>query len=91
MMLDRFTKLGHRWTPVWEPRAPAYAPNSYLLLVSALRGGWRVHQVEMAPSWDQHGFIYLVTLRRGQTDYAQQLILPKNAFIEALLVEMKVF
>jgi hypothetical protein len=90
-MLDRSSKLTQMWTPVEEPRAPAYAPSSYLLLLTALKDGWRIHRVEMTPSWDQFGFIYLVTLRHGQTDYAQQLILPKNGLIEGLLAEMKVF
>ena len=90
-MLARSSKLAQMWTPVEEPRAPAYAPSSYLLLLSALKGGWRIQQVEMAPSWDQFGFIYLVTLRHGQPGFAQQLILPKNALIEDLLADMKVF
>jgi hypothetical protein len=89
-MLDQATKRAQMWTTVQEPRSPAYVPNSYLLLLSALDNGWQIRQVELAPSWDQHGFIYLVTLRQGQPDYAQQLILPKNALIDELFKEMNV-
>lgn len=90
-MLNQSSNLAQRWTSVQEPRVPAYAPSSYLLLLSALKDGWRIHRVILVPSWDQHGFIYLVTLGHGQPDYTQQLILPKNALIEELLSEMKVF
>lgn len=87
-MLDQSTQLTQMSMVVQEPRSAAYVPNAYLLLLSALDNGWQVQRVELSPSWDQHGFIYLVTLRRDQTDYTHQLILPKHAFIEELLAEM---
>ena len=89
-MLDESSNLAQMWTAVQEPRAPDYAPNSYLLLLSALDTGWQIRGVELANSWDQHGFIYLVTLRKGEPGYLQQLILPKNALIEELLADMQV-
>lgn len=90
-MLDQTSKTMQIWTALQEPRAPDYVPNSYLLLLSALDNGWQVKRVELAPSWDQEGLIYLVTLSRGMHGYAQQLILPRNAFIEELLASMHGF
>ena len=89
-MLDQSTKFTQMWTETQTPRTPSYVSNSYLLLLSALDNGWRVRHVELAPSWDQLGLIYIVTLRRDRPDYAQQLILPKNALSEELLAEMNV-
>jgi len=91
MMLNSSSRLTQMWTAVQEPFTPAYVPNSYLLLLSALKDGWLVNHVELVPSWDQHGFIYLVTLRHHQPDFAQRLVLPQNALIEELLTELKVF
>jgi hypothetical protein len=89
-MLDPSKTQHLMWATLQEPRSPAYVPNSYLLLLSALEKGWRVERTDMVPSWDQHGFVYLVTLRRGTPEYTQRLILPKSAVIEELLAEMSV-
>jgi hypothetical protein len=73
------------WNSFQEPRCPAYIPNSYMLLLSALDQGWKITKVELAPSWDQHGFIYLVTLNRPHRQIVRQLILPQNTFVMYLL------
>ena len=73
------------WNTFQEPRCPAYLPNSYILLLSALDQGWKVIKVELVPSWDQYGFIYLVTLKHQSRYQAQQLILPKNSIVENLI------
>jgi len=89
-MLDPSQTFNPMWTTVQESRSPAYVPNSYLLLLSALDQGWQIQRIELVPSWDQQGFIYLVTLRREMSEYTQQRILPKNALISELLAGMSV-
>jgi hypothetical protein len=59
-----------------------------MLLLSALDQGWKVIKIELVPSWDQYGFIYLVTLKRHSHSHAQQLILPQNSLVENLLQEV---
>ena len=81
------SKMENVWNTFQEPRCAAYLPNSYMLLLSALDQGWKVIKVELAPSWDQYGFIYLVTLKRQPQTRTQQLILPHNALVENLLQE----
>jgi hypothetical protein len=75
------------WNTFQEPRCSVYLPNSYMLLLSALDQGWKVSDIELAPSWDQYGFIYLVTLKRPSYPRTQQLILPHNSLVEDLLQE----
>jgi hypothetical protein len=87
MLTTTITKMENVWNTFQEPRCPAYLPNSYMLLLSALDEGWKVIKVELAPSWDQYGFIYLVTLKRQSHPHARQLILPHNALVENLLQE----
>jgi hypothetical protein len=76
------------WNTFQEPRCSVYLPNSYMLLLSALDQGWKAIKVELAPSWDQYGFVYLVSLKRQSHPHIQQLILPHNALIENLLQEV---
>lgn len=64
------------------------ASGSFLLLLVALEKGWQVKKVEMVPSWDQHGFIYIITLHHSTTNHSQQFILPKNDQVENLLQEV---
>ena len=75
------------WNTFQEPRCSAYLPNSYMLLLSALDQGWKVIKVELAPSWDQYGFIYLVTLKHPSNQHTQQLILPHTSLVASLLQE----
>jgi hypothetical protein len=77
------------WSTVQEPRCPAFFPSAYLLLLSAIDNGWRIDDVELAPSWDQTGFIFLVTVSLP-LHKTQQLILPKNNAIENLLFEQPI-
>ena len=83
----RLTRMENVWDTFQEPRCPAYLPNSYMLLLSALDQGWQVVKVELTPSWDQYGFIYLVTLKRHSHPHARQLILHHNTLVESLLQE----
>ena len=82
------SKMENVWNTFQESRCSAHLPNSYMLLLSALDQGWKVMKVELAPSWDQNGFIYLVTLQRPTHTRAQQVILPHNALVETLLQEV---
>ena len=84
---NTLTRMENVWDTFQEPRCPAYLPNSYMLMLSAMDQGWKVTKVELTPSWDQYGFIYLVTLKRKSHPHAQQLILPHNAVVENLLQE----
>jgi hypothetical protein len=58
-----------------------------MLLLSALDNGWRIAEIVLKPSWDQNGFIYLLTLRHTDHRHTQQLVLPKNVQVETLLAE----
>jgi hypothetical protein len=82
------SKMENVWNTFQESRCAAYLPNSYMLLLSALDQDWKIMKVELAPSWDQYGFIYLVTLKRPAHARAQQLILPHYAPVEDLLQEV---
>jgi hypothetical protein len=86
-MLEQTYILGQAWNAFREPSFPAYTPTGSMLLLSALNKGWQITHIELAPSWDQHGFIYQVTLRYPANKYSQQIILPKNPMIEDLLSE----
>ena len=85
-MLDQIIYHKQMWTAVQEPRTPAYVPNSYLLLLSALDSGWHIGKVELAASWDQHGLVYLVTLRKDRS-LPQEIVLPNNSLAADLLDE----
>ena len=87
MLTTTLTRMETVWNTFQEPRCSAYLPKSYMLLLSALDQGWEVIKVELVPSWDQHGFIYLVTLKRQSYQQSQQLILPKNSLVANLLQE----
>jgi hypothetical protein len=88
MLTSTMTHMENVWNTFQEPRCPAFLPNSYMLLLSALDKGWKVVKVELTPSWDQHGFIFLVTLAHPANDNFQQLILPHNSLVANLLHEV---
>jgi hypothetical protein len=87
MVTTTIPKMENVWNTFQEPRCAAYLPNSYMLLLSALDQGWKVVKVELSPSWDQYGFIYLVTLKRAHRQPAKQLILTQNSLVMNLLQE----
>jgi hypothetical protein len=76
------------WSMVQQPRCAGHQSASYMLLLAALDKGWQVSKVELAPSWDQTGFVYLVTLRHANSQLAQEMILPRNTFVDDLLHEL---
>ncbi len=84
-MLEQ-TSIGKGLNAKKEAGYPAYMPSGTMQLLSAIYKGWKIRNIELAPSWDQYGFIYLVTLRLPSNNFSQQLILPKNPIIEDLLI-----
>lgn len=78
------------WNITQEPRCPAYQPASYMLFLSAMDKGWQVSEIRLEPSWDQHGFIYLVTLRHPELQRSQELIMPRCSLTDELLNEIGV-
>lgn len=54
-------------------------------LLLALDHGWLIRKVELVPSWDQHGLVYLVTIHSQDSGQSRQVILPRNALVERLL------
>ncbi len=86
-MLNQVTQSAQMWMTVQEPRVFSCIPHSFLLLLAALDIGWRIEYMELHPSWDQHGLIYLVMLHSDIKDQRQQIILPKNPLVDTLLVE----
>ena len=76
------------WNIAQEPRCHSYQPASYMLLLSALDQGWQIAKAEVAPSWDQTEFVYLVTLRHTASFNSQELILSRNPLTENLLNEI---
>jgi hypothetical protein len=75
------------WNIVQDPLWMVDIPNGTMLLVSALGIGWQIGGVEMKPSWDQYGFIYLVTLCHSSHRHCIHIILAKNSAVEYLLFE----
>jgi len=86
-MLEQTNRAEQVWNTVQKPRCPAYMPTGYMLLLSALDKGWQIENIELAPSWDQYGFIYLVTLCHYSDKFSQQLILAKDPVVEYLLFD----
>ena len=84
-MLEQTYNGEQVWNTMQEPRCPVYMSTGTMLLLSALNKGWQIEKVELTPSWDQNGFIYLVSLRRNFQEFGQQIILPKNHLVEDLL------
>jgi hypothetical protein len=54
-------------------------------LLFALKKGWEIAKVELAPSWDQYGFIYIVSLMDRSQKQSLILILPRNGAVENLI------
>jgi len=77
-MLSQFKDYSPNWTTLQESRCAGNLPNSYLKLLSALDQGWEIVESSLRPSWDQTGFVYLVTIRQPFSMHIEELILPRN-------------
>jgi len=75
------------WMTTQEPRIASFVPNSYLLLLSALDNGWRIQNVQLRPSWDQHGLVYLVSIHLYTSEHMQEIILPRIPLVDHFLEE----
>ena len=69
-----------------EPRWTTYIPSPFFLLL-AIENGWKVTRIELAPSQDQLGLVYLVTLKSDSFQPDQRIILPTNALVKKILAE----
>ena len=79
-------KTENVWKTIQEPDYVTYIPSALLLLM-AIDNGWDIDEVESVPSWDQLGFVYVVTLKSSSCSQNQKLIMPKSALVEKILAE----
>jgi hypothetical protein len=89
-MLNNTIHPDRVWAINQEPGIHSNFANSAALLLYALDYGWHIDHVELAPSWDQHGLVYLVNLHHTELDNYQQLVLPDKPFIADLLQENRI-
>ena len=81
-----YTNQSNLHFQMWqEAQLERVCPSSTNLLHNARLAGWRLSHVELVPSWDQYGFVYLVTIRGVLPGQWQRLVLPKNNQVEQLL------
>jgi hypothetical protein len=86
-MLDQLYGIEQLWNTTQESFCKVNLPSGYMLLLSALDNGWQILRQELVPSWDQNGFIHLITLQSQVGNNVRQLILPKNTIVEDLINE----
>jgi hypothetical protein len=79
-------KKVNNWKVSQEAHCDTYLPSP-LLLALILENGWKVVNIDLAPSQDQLGFVYLVTLKSISRQQYQQLMLPRTTLIEKILEE----
>jgi hypothetical protein len=85
MITTTIIEMEYVWNNLQEPCGTATLPESSMRLLAALDQGWKVTNIELTPSWDQYGFIYVVSLKDQSRKHSRQLILPKNSSVENLL------
>jgi hypothetical protein len=85
MIATTIPQMENVWNSFQESYSSDYIPDSYVFLLSALDKGWKAVKVELRPSWDQYGFIYLVTLKHESHKHSLQLIMPYNSLVTNLL------
>ena len=61
-----------------------YIPSALLLLM-AIDNGWDITKVQPVPKWENHGPVYLLTIRCHSEGHEQKLIIPKSALVEKIL------
>jgi hypothetical protein len=88
MLPDTIMEIKNIWKPTPEKGYTTYIPSALFLLM-AIDNGWEIVKVESVPSWDQLGFVYLVSLKNpAQTGGSSSwLVLPKSALVEKMLEE----
>ena len=81
MLAETTQKTAPVWKTVQEPEYRTYIP-SLLMLIMALDNGWDITRIELEPSNDQYGFIYLVTVKCRSNGQFQKLVIPKSTLVE---------
>ena len=84
MLAETIQKTEKVWKTVQEPEYSTYIP-SLLLLVMATENGWDILKAELKPSYEQYGFVYLVTLKCQSNGQCQELVIPKSGLVEQIL------
>jgi hypothetical protein len=85
MITTTIIEMEYVWNNLQEPCGTATLPESSMRLLAALDQGWKVVKIELTPSWDQYGFIYVVTLKHPSRKHSRLLILPKNYTVDHLI------
>jgi hypothetical protein len=83
MLAETTQKTKTVWKTVQEPEYKAYIP-SLLMLIMAVDNGWDITSIEMKPSHDQHGFVYLVTVKCRSNSQFQRLVIPQSKLVEKI-------
>ena len=86
MLTTTKTKRADAWKICQVTPLDIYIPSP-LLLTLILENGWKIVGIELVPSEDQFGFVYLVTLNSDSRQQSQQLVLPRTRLIEKILDE----
>jgi hypothetical protein len=86
MLATTLTNKDHSYEIGQEPSWSRYIPSPLFLLM-AIDNGWKVARVELAPSQDQLGLVYHVTLKSDSFQPDQKIILPTNALVKKILAE----
>jgi hypothetical protein len=86
MLATEMKTRADNWQIGQELHCETYIPSPARLAL-VLENGWRVVKVELAPSLDQLGLVYLVTLKSDSRLQSHRLILPRNAQFEKILDE----
>jgi hypothetical protein len=82
-MLAEKTNIKNPWQVSMGEGPATYIP-SVLLLLMAIDNDWEIIKIRLEPSHDQHGFVYLVTLKIFPEGHSQELIIPKSALVEKI-------
>jgi hypothetical protein len=77
------------WEIDQEPRWYTYIPSPILLHLF-IENGWKVVKIELVPSEDQFGFVYLVMLESDSCQQYKQLVLPRTLLIEKILEQHEI-
>jgi hypothetical protein len=86
MAATAMTNKEHSLKISQEPGWTTYIPNPLFLLL-VIENGWKVARAELAPSQDQLGLVYLVSLKSDFDGSVQEMILPTNALVKKILAE----
>jgi hypothetical protein len=84
MLATTKSKRENTWGIGQEARWTTYLPSP-LILQLFLENGWKIARIELVPSEDQLGLVYLVTLQSDSRQPNRQVVLPRNSLVEKIL------